>query len=847
MLGFLARNLRDERVLLIATIRTDELDPRHPVLAFLAELERGDKVDRIDLGRLDRADLARLIEDELGRPPEPGLVDRTLERTGGNPFYAEQVLAVSRELDDGEVPPRLRDVVLARIALVSEAGQEILRVASAAGSRIDDDLLVEVAERPASAVRDALREVIDQRILVVVGGSVDPHLEFRHALLKEVIHADLFPSERARYHAAFATALERRVTEGDGVAGGGREVSAAELAYHWDAAGDERRALAASIDAGRAAERGYAWLEANRQYRRALDLWDRVPDADATAPVDRVDVLARIAATAGVIGDHEDAVTYGRRAIAELGPDGDPARAAELHERLRWYLWESGDREAAAAAVAEAERLVPADPPSATRARILAHQAGILMLTGRLVESIPVAQEALAVAQAAASPSDEALALGIIGWDLALLGRVDDGIEHIRAGVAIAEQLRGAEGLALGATNLATLLDRVGRPADALDVAVAGWERVRALGMDRTYGGLLLAIAAKTAIALGRWSDAKTYLSDGLARDPAGSPGIRLRVQRGRLSTWRGDLAAAAADLASARATDEAMDGTEDRPAILAALAELAAVQGHATETRAAVAEGLRMAAGGPPDPALAMLAATGLRVEADAAAVARSRHDDAALADARRRTREIATAVERTATLLAEASPSALDGPSRDRAVAAMCRAEAARVEDRDRPADWLAVAEAWDAVGRPYPAAYARFRAAGAILRTRGDRAAARERLLEARTVADRLGARPLLDEIDRLARQARLDVATGADGAAGTAAPLGLTERELEVLRLIAAGESNQQIADALFITRKTASVHASHIFDKLGAANRVEAAAIAHRLGLVEPAAPPPGRG
>ncbi|MFL5720354.1 MAG: response regulator transcription factor, partial [Chloroflexota bacterium] len=71
-----------------------------------------------------------------------------------------------------------------------------------------------------------------------------------------------------------------------------------------------------------------------------------------------------------------------------------------------------------------------------------------------------------------------------------------------------------------------------------------------------------------------------------------------------------------------------------------------------------------------------------------------------------------------------------------------------------------------------------------------------------------------------------------------------PFDLTERELEVLRLIAAGWSNQQIADSLFISRKTASVHASHIFDKLGAANRVDAAAIAHRLG-VETGPPPPG--
>ena len=111
--------------------------------------------------------------------------------------------------------------------------------------------------------------------------------------------------------------------------------------------------------------------------------------------------------------------------------------------------------------------------------------------------------------------------------------------------------------------------------------------------------------------------------------------------------------------------------------------------------------------------------------------------------------------------------------------------------------------------------------------------------------------LGARPLLDEIERLARLARLELAVdGGPEVASDARPsavdaIGLTEREVEVLRLVAGGWTNQEIADALFISRKTASVHASHIFDKLGAANRAEAGAIAHRLGLAADVPPRPG--
>jgi DNA-binding CsgD family transcriptional regulator len=854
LLAFLVRNLRDERVLLITTVRTDELDPRHAFMAYLAELERGERVDRIDLARLSRDDLSRLLADELGREADPALVARTWERTGGNPFYAEQILAVSQERDDGELPARLRDVVLARVGAIPEVGQEVLRVASAAGTRIDDELLVAVAELPPPVVREALRDVVERRILVAAGGAADPHYVFSHALLQEVIHGELFPGERARLHAGYAAALETRSADRAADRRGmGPQPSAAELAYHWDAAGDEPRALAATIEAGGAAERGYAYLEAHRHYLRALELWERVGEPVDRAPADRVDVLVRAAETAVLIGEYGAAVEFGRQAIASVDASADLTRAGGLQERQRWYLWEAGDRVAAEAAVVEAERLVPKRPPSAARARILAHHAGILMSTGRFAESIPMAEEAIEVARAVGSSSDEALGLGILGWDLALVGRVDDGLERVRAGLAIADELGGAEGIALGATNLAILLDRVGRTEEALAVASSGWERAKALGVERTYGGLLLAVSAKTAIALGRWDDADAFLTLGLAHQPVGAPGIRLRIQRGRLDTFRGDIPAATAALADARAADDAAGGTEDRAALLAALAELAAAAGRVTETRAAVTEGLRLASGGMPDPALAQLAATGLRVEADSAARARSRHEDAALEDARRRTRQIAVQVERIATLLGV--PDAASGPiepSRQAVLTALCRAEAARLDERDEPERWMRVAVGFDAIGRPYPAAYARFRAAAATLRARGPRGEAQAALAAAHRTAFRLGARPLLAEIDLLARQARLDLRAGDDTSAkptddGDVGRLGLTGREGEVLRLIAAGWSNQEIADSLFISRKTASVHASNIFDKLGAANRAEAAAIAHRLGLAGDAPPPPRAG
>ena len=854
LLAFLARNLREERVLLIATVRTDEVDPRGTFLAFLAELERGERVDRIDLARLDRDELARLLADELGHEPDAHTVDTILERTDGNPFYAEQVVAASRETGGDGIPARLRDVVLARVSAISDPGQELLRVASAAGTRIDDGLLESVCDMPVSTVRAALREVVDRRILVPAGGPDDPHVVFQHSLLREVIHGQLLPAERAAIHARYAAALEARAGEPGAVRSGSRPApTAADLAYHWDAAGDDARALPAMVDAARVAEAGYAYPDAYRRYRRAIELCDRLAASGAALPVDPIDVIVRAAETAVRVGEYDAAVELGRRAIAGVDPRVDPERAAALLERQRWYSWEAGDRAAAAAALAEANRIVPIDPPSAARARILAHTAGIEMSAGRFADSVRVAEEALDVARAVGSRADEALALGILGTDLALLGRVDDGIERFREGLAIAEDLGGVEGIALGTANLATLLDRVGRTAEALDVAAVGWERTRAIGLERTYGGLLLAVAAKAAIVLGRWDDADRFLGLGLARDPVGTPGIRLRIQRGRLDTMRGAYVQAADALETAGAADEAAGGTDDHAAILAARADLAAALRHISDVRAAVQEGLRMATDGPPDPALAQLAAAGLRAEADAADRARAERDDPRLSAARESAAAIMVGVERVASVLGvTAATEGAGPPSRALALSLLCRAEAARLDGSDSPVGWVAVAGAFDAIARPYPAAYARYRVGGAILRERGARDDARAALSAALTTAVRLGAAPLVDEIRTLARHARIDLAER-DGdraptptpATDTTARLGLTDREAEVLGFIAAGWSNQEIADALFISRKTVSVHASHIFDKLGAGNRAEAAAIAHRLGLDADAPPPPG--
>jgi DNA-binding CsgD family transcriptional regulator len=161
---------------------------------------------------------------------------------------------------------------------------------------------------------------------------------------------------------------------------------------------------------------------------------------------------------------------------------------------------------------------------------------------------------------------------------------------------------------------------------------------------------------------------------------------------------------------------------------------------------------------------------------------------------------------------------------------------AELARLDGAPEPGLWSDIAARWDALRQPYQASYARLREAGAHLAS-GDRRASAAALRAAHGAVVALGAAPLRGEIEALAKRARIALPAAAPPAA--AAPFDLTSRELTVLELVASGRTNRQIAEELYLSTRTVDVHVHRILSKLDAANRVEAAGIAHRLGIGAP--------
>jgi DNA-binding CsgD family transcriptional regulator/tetratricopeptide (TPR) repeat protein len=858
LIAFLARSLHDDPVVLVLTVRTDDLGTHGPALAMLAELERDEGVERIDVPPFGREELIGQLAELTGGPPEPAVVDRVLERSDGNPYFVEELVATGVH-QNVDLPPRLRDVLAARLAGLPPTTVRMLRAAALAGRRIDDALLCVALGVEPGDLADGLRPAVGEGLLMgppagvaagVGGGGRLPgassgagtalgsRFAFRHALLQEYLAGELFPTERVALHTAFATALEARR------AGGDPTVSAAELARHWDAAGAAPKALLATIAAAQEADLVYAFGDSLRLWERALQLWSAVAEDDRPPTTDEPELHHRAAEAAVLSGEYRRAVEHGRAAASLVSPADDPSRAAFLNEKQRWYAWEAGDREAAAQAVHETLAILPESPPSAARARALAHRAGIAMYARDYEAAVRDARAAIEVARAAEARGEEALALGVLGWGMAVLGDVEGGVRTFREGMAIAMDLGSVEGVALAATNLASLLDRVGRSADSLLAAEEGYAAVARLGVGRTYGGLLLGFAAKAQLALGRWDEAERTTAEGLRRGATGRAALWLLINRSRVLTGRGRFDEAAAALDRAREIDTDLGETEFRSALLAAIIELAVWRGDPRAAWPVVGEGLaRVRPDELPDPSLAWLAALGLRAEADLAATARARHDEAGLAQALAHGAEIGAVVERGVA----AAPALSRDTDRGIALATVIAAERARLSGSDEPDTWAIAAGAWDRAGRPFPAGYARLREAEADL-ARRDRAAAEIAARAAHAVARELGAAPLRTWIEELARHARLDLGDEGDATVPSSERgFSFTAREAEVLQLVAGGWSNQQIADALYISRKTASVHVSNILGKLGVDSRVQAAAIAHRIGLGKDAPPPPDAG
>ena len=824
LIRFIVAALREQRVLLIATFRDDELHRRHPLMPLLSELGRSSLVERIELRRLSRDETAEHLAAILGTAPEPELVDRLFERSDGNPFFLEELTAASASGDDRALPSTIREIVAVRVARLPPEGQRLLPVAAVIGRRAEHDLIATLAGLEPAVALEPLRMAVDERLLVAVEGSHGPAYEFRHALVAEALYDELLPAERTMLHAALARALEDAGASGD-------NGSAAEIAHHWYHAHDLPRALGASLRAADEAAGVFAFSEAHAQLERVLELWPQVPDGSRDGSLDRIRILERAAEAAAAAGELSRAIALERTALEALGPDGDLGHRLELGHHLAWYQWDHGDGAGAERTVRESLATAASAPPIA-RVRLLSDLAQLHWSATRYGEGRDAAAEALELALAAGDALEETRARMMLGANMVGYGSVGPGLAELERAVDALDDGPWALRL-LAAVELTHAVSLAGLDERAIELGVLWLDRLRASGMIRRYGAYFLTNLVDPLINLGRWAEASAWL-DGPDWPRDGSRASAWMFEdMAELASLRGDLGTARRAISAARERVPMSGVVVDPMWLDRADSMVARAEGRLDDASRMLRAVIERAHDPVHDLPLAVwILPPALTTEADLAESSIARRDRSAARLARERGRRL---IELVGRIDAET-----DWDTRAPHLAilvATAEAESSRLEGRSDPEAWARVAAVHSF---PHDVATARYFEAAALLNDGGRSDRATGALREAGAIAARLGARPLLARVDGLARRARIDLEDrGVVGVEAPAdeAPYGLSPRELEVLALVAEGWTNRRIGEALFITEKTASVHVTHILIKLGVTNRVEAAMLAARAGLV----------
>ncbi|MEU4192772.1 AAA family ATPase [Kribbella sp. NPDC026611] len=803
----------DRRLMLVGTYRS-EMNRDNPLWKLLAAPTFVRRSESIELAPFTLEELRDFLAAVSGGRVDSALVKRCFEWSDGIAFYAEQLIATStlESLEHIQLPSDMETVVLTRLTDVGPEALKVLRVAAVAGRALSRRLLRTVSDLPANVLNDAVQECFDQQMLV--DGHDEDVYRFKHALLREAVYQRTVRGTRVDLHTAMAEALASdprlSLTEGS---------ATAEQASHWYQAGDHPKALAFAVQAGQLAARTLAFPSAEVQFDRALQLWRRVDDPEALAGVGMAQLLIDAAEAARWSGHVDRALEHIGKAIADVTDGAGADRLGELHERLATYLEEAGKRKESVVAFHDAARLLAPEPPSALKARVLAALGLAQLRAGHYAVGGAQAEEALLMALEVGARAEEGRALNISGLAMGMLNE-PEGEVRLRQALDIAGEVHHIEDRLRAYSNLGLILEHAGRLRDSAELTMQGLEEARQLDLTNTRQGTILANNTSAALVLlGKWDDAERIITEvSLDRPPAES--LYPLLTRAEIKVGRGEYEQARDLLASIADVQLGED-----PRLLGPLhairAELAIGDGELLKAIEEVKDGVTAVRAGENSMELLRLCAVGLRAAADLAGGRAGKTDQ--------------TAAMSAGDWLAREGWDADAAPATDelKQLVQLCKAERQRIQRKDTAALWSKVATGWTKLDRPYPAAYARFREAAALVAA-GDKSAARGIVREVHQAAAVLRAEPLRIKAVELAQRISLNL----DQARRTELPYGLTPAEFETWRLLAKGKQMAEIAAERHVTRRTVETQLRAIYRKLGVHNATQAVVRAHRDGLFD---------
>jgi predicted ATPase/DNA-binding CsgD family transcriptional regulator len=820
LLEFLAQECGAHRMLVIGTYRDMEISRQHLLTETLAELTRERSLARLLLHGLNREDVARFLAATTGMTSSHALVEAVYTQTEGNPLFLTEVvrlLAQEGELTSEHVPPQprltlglpagVREVIGKRLNRLSPPCNQLLTIAAVIGREFSLKEVARLLDEPcAEHALELLEEAMAARVIEEIPQAVG-YYQFTHALIRTTLHDELTMTRRAQLHRRIGEALEELYDAT-------LEPHLTRLALHFGEAaphGDAPKAIDYAVRAGERDDALLAYEEATRHYTMALQALTLQEPVDEST---RCQLLLALGEAQRKAGEFPQALETFQRA-ADIAKTLDLAEAlahaALGFEETSWRPGLPGD--VAARLLEEAlESLGEGD--STLKARVLGSLTRAIAYTGALDQAAVVERQAVEMARRLGDMATLAAALKAPFYALWELQHIEARRATVTELIKLANKIGDKDLLVQAHTwrlfDLMALGD-MQAVADQLDVSSQLAEELR----QPFYLYAHMTFRAMHAIFTGRFAEGEQLAQQGLTigqrlrgQDALGVFGVQmftLRREQGRLK-------------------------------------ELAPVVKHFVQTSPAASTWR---------PGLALIySELGLEQETRTEFAHLAAHDFATISqDARWIACMVYLAevcaflgdVHHATTLYQYLAP--YEGYNIVVSGSVACYGAASHYlgmlattmshwEDAQRHfEDALAMNER---MGAKTQLAHTQHEYANMLLARAqpSDHEKALSLLQEALSISRALGMRALEERV-----VARLEH-VGSQPRSRHQYPCGLSEREVEVLGLLAAGKSNRDIADTLCISINTVANHVRNILTKTNTANRTEAAAFAIRHGLLQ---------
>ena len=799
LLHHLAHRASAFRMLLVATYRTDELHAAHPLRRLLGSLARDRVGQELRIGPLSRDETTEMLKRMLGTDPDPTFAAAIWKRAEGNPFFVEELLSVlsagaaiepnaesAQILERTPLPSTVTEAVVERVNSLGSSAVETLSAASVIGRSFDFEDLRGVLGMSELELLEVLEQLVAHQLLREDKLERKDSYSFPHALMQEAMYESLISRRRRVLHRRVAQALERRA--------GKTPSRLDELAFHFRIGGDHERAWNYSRLAGDEAVRLRAWDDAAAHYENALASLEEMSDEGDRA----ADLLERLAAVAWRRSRSPEATQFTEEALRLRRALGHDEEAARLLRRIASLRIEEGDTEGAGEALDEALRLLGKTSDSKQLGAIYDDLGKLSLDRGELDRAESLLMQGLSLASRDAKSAEEVPALVSLGELSILGGAVSAGVSRLDLALALLlegrlpfERLMRVYSESVRVLILAQDYRRALTWADS---AIALCRRQSVVGLDASFRAMRAVILTITSGEEDTLTEAQSAV-DELRRTGRSDLRDALRML-GYIHRARGEL-----DLARAAYEEASSLGDRGRQVGLA----LVAMAEGKNEEAADILEAALQAV--PPSQPLFARQLLPYAVEA---LISVGRVDDA------ERCVEAITPLPDPNAGLAQLH----------HAVGLLRLAQQRPAEARE---ELEQATKAWDDLGNRLEARRARV----ALLEAMLSSGAASDGLTLGRQLLEELG-RPLLPRereiVRRVLRRAGVrtrPIVTVTPEPSEEHQSV-LTTREQAVLREVAEGRTNREIAKALGIAEKTVSVHVSHILAKLGCKTRTQAA-------------------